>query len=91
MVQTVHTCYVQSAARLCYIITQLSAYGLCAAGVPVEQCQAYEVCVPLNAAQLRESQSRLPAGAALGNVGICTAPLPKGLLLPNTSTVDPPM
>ena len=59
--------------------------------MPVEQCQAYEVCVPLNAAQVAESQSRLPGGAALGNIGICTAPLPRGLLLPNTSTVDPPL
>jgi hypothetical protein len=57
----------------------------------LERCPAYEVCVPLSGAQLMASAKQLPAGAMLGDVGICAQPLPNGLLLPNTSLVPPPL
>lgn len=55
------------------------------------RCQAFEVCAPLNDAQLLAGAQQLPAGAMAGDVGICTQPLPGGLLLPNTSAVPPPL
>lgn len=57
----------------------------------IGRCPAYEVCVPLSGAQLVESAKQLPSGTMLGDVGICTQPLPNGLLLPNTSLVPPPL
>lgn len=58
----------------------------------LDKCRPYEVCVPLSAQQIsKDFADRLPAGVMVGDVGICTAPLLGGLLLPNATFVEPPM
>jgi hypothetical protein len=65
---------------------------LCAAmGYQLNQCRPYEVCAPLSLSEIEDFQDILPPGGMVGDYGICSPPLPGGLMLPNATYVQPPM
>ncbi|EIE21984.1 hypothetical protein COCSUDRAFT_56427 [Coccomyxa subellipsoidea C-169] len=58
-------------------------------GGQLQQCRPYQVCVALSAQEIGDNADTLPDEVQVGDVGICTTPLPNGLLLPNASYVPP--
>jgi hypothetical protein len=55
----------------------------------LRSCPSEQVCVPLSASEVSAAASSLPAGARVGNIGVCDDPLPSPLMLPDASLVAP--